>query len=364
MTQRTYDPIGTKYEHVPSEEPGKVAVAFFGNEAWLVRERPDTVRVRLAQLSEPKILVPIIAAFLILPYFLGALGTFLALILAAGLTVVILLNRQNPLVGMLLGPAPSYYLVNMSEQSIEDDIRIELSDTSIYANVTVRYQAQVQDATQVVKSGIKDVRNYLSARIGPRIRQHANTGKLTDRGVALRNALKSLTLDGVDTLPFKVMNLHCDVAFEGDVGGVFADLAKEELRTQAEQAAQRHRTLVREYYELLLSNPEKLRAEWLRPGSDREALREAFNMILAERREVAHEHRAMIKLGFDTGIITEANFEKRFPDLYAEFKESARGSVGRPTALTGAAPDQRQLANRKTSAAPESGAKADEPKKD
>ncbi len=343
MPQRTFNPISEKHSRIPSPERGTVAIAYHNGKATKVDGSAEQFNETLTKLLTPQFVsvLAILAGLLIFAF--GISGIFWFLLLSAGLVVYLIVDRQSVASSFFLGQAPVYYLVNVADQPIRDERRVQLADTGIYSIVDISYTAAVKDPVKVVASDISDVREHLSGPLHRTLILYASQSKLNDKiGIfreSLINYAQQLETGRVILDPmFSVKSVSFDARLEGEAADRVIDINISGLDDE-----------VRRKWEEIMADDNKLIAELARPGGSGERLKVALDAKLERQGRRFEQNLKLIKAAIDGGLLEPHHVKQRYPGYY-----DALGAAIQD--LSGTGPLQPQVA------APRKPAIAEEPR--
>lgn len=334
MPQETFNPISDPFDTRPPQSPGTVLIAFHGGAATRIgTERRASIGslVDWSQYLSPRLIALVAVVAVALIWFLGGMGTLIALVLAAAAAIWLMANRRSAIADFLLGALPEYYRVDVSRHTIRDERRAQLADPGVYVVVYFEYRATVTNPEQVVALGVRDVREYLSDKFYVAIDARARKGTLKDELAGLRGALEDLfKMRPTDQL-INVDSITFDLGLEGAPGRALAKLSEESIREKEIRAQGRLDAVERANLVTIISNDELLLAEVMR--SDDKRVQELLRLRMEQRNIGFQQNLSLFKVALEQGILEPHQIKRDFPSFFDALTKIMPGLIVEPKAI-------------------------------
>lgn len=332
MANRTFDPIKRSSHRAMAPEPGTELVEFASGKAQRSTASSEPVLRGLmlaigrfySKWGLPHIIVGL--AFIIaLVWLVGMWWIIGLLVLAVAAYAYLHLNRESYLSNLLLGPTPTYHLVDISPQTVADEQRVQLSETGVFATVEIKYQTSVSDPAAVVEKGIRDVRDYLSHKFYTKIVDVAKTGTLVDKAIGMRDELHKLSQQPPADDMFRITGLIFDLNFsEQSLSDQIREIGTAALTEEGVGVKHRLSRKEREYFEDLANDENALVAEMMKPGVNTETLRAAIHHRFEHAASGFDQRLRLLDIALKHGILEEHHIKRDYP----QFIDDLVGSMG------------------------------------
>lgn len=323
----TYNPIIRTTNQYPPQEPGTVIVVTSDAKTYLPENKDRSIVRMIQDYSSPKLLGIAAGIVILLWFVIGAFGVLFLCILLGACSAFMFLNRDHPVTTALLGAGPKYHLVDVSTHTIKDERSIQLADAGVHATIEIEYQVSAKDAVSVVDAGVKDVREYLSQKIYSRVKNVASTGTLEDKLTSFRNELNNvagaLCSKEFDEL-FLIYGSTIDARVGGKTGEQLSVLATSSLERQSVEEDARRNATERRYFENLISSPDALFAEMMRPGADKGAIENAMRSQMEQENLTYARKLELLKMALENGVIEERQLNMDYPDFIKDISNTLR----------------------------------------
>ncbi|MCB9959376.1 MAG: hypothetical protein H6843_12305 [Rhodospirillaceae bacterium] len=334
MPEETYNPIGPHYDCVPTAGPGRRIVSSLGGTFRTESSVQQSPIDRARKLAAPKAYIPAgVVTIILVMLFDVVAGLIVSALLLSGVAAFIVFSRNNPVSELLLGPSPTYYLVDVSMHTIRDSRRVQLKDTGIYAKVDIEYKASVTDPARAVELGITDVRDHFSLEIGKKITKIAADGKLDDKLESLRNELKAFAEIGVENAVIRIDHMTIEIQVDGKEAEELRRLSASSLTRAHIEAEHEIRDIERNYYQKLVHDDSALLAELMRPNSDKAALQSVIKKRLDRRDADFRESLEILRAAMEHGVVEGHHLKRDFPQFADALDAALDGLSGRTRQL-------------------------------